>query len=371
MTRQLNSPKHIVIDARIRLSSTGKPVDRLLEYLPNYDPFNNYTILVRPEDNWKTQARNITVLETKFPIFSFNPLNQFLFSIELYKLKPDLVFFTLTGQQPLFYFGKQITLTHDLTMYEYVRAGKLPVWLHQIRMIGYKLIMWVAHRKSKQIIVPSNYVKQRLSQFHPFTASKITRIYESSEPPINSKPTKPANISGEFLLHVGSPFPHKNIDKLIESFKIINKTQPNLQLVLAGKKEYFMDKLIADYKLGDDHNIIVTGFVSDAELKWLYQNAICYVLPSLSEGFGLPGLEAMAHNCPLVSSNATCLPEIYGKAAVYFDPRNTDDMTSKINTVVLDKKLRQNLVARGQKQLAKYSWEKMTEQMIDVISQQV
>lgn len=371
MTKQSNSPKHIVIDARIRLSSTGKPVDRLLEYLPNYDPLNNYTILVRPEDNWKTQARNIAVLKTRFPIFSFNPLNQFLFSIELYKLKPDLVFFTLTGQQPLFYFGKQITLTHDLTMYEYVRAGKLPAWLHQIRMIGYKLIMWVAHRKSRQIIVPSNYVKRCLSQFHSFTTSKITRIYESSEPPIKSKPTKPANISGKFLLHVGSPFPHKNINRLIESFRTINQSQPKLQLVLAGKKEYFMDSLIAKYKLDEDPNIIVTGFVSDPELKWLYQNAACYVLPSLSEGFGLPGLEAMAHNCPLVSSSATCLPEIYGEAAVYFDPRDIDNMTNKINTVILDKQLQQNLVAQGQKQLAKYSWKKMTRQMIDVINQQV
>lgn len=357
-----------MIDARIRPASTGRPVDRLLEYLPVIDQTNRYTVVLRSGDTWSTRAKNMTVVQTRFPIFSFNPLNQLLFARQLRKLRPDLVFFTLTGQQPLGYFGRQITLTHDLTMYEFVRAGRLPLWLHRLRMVGYRLLMWVGHRKARQIIVPSDYVKRRLAEFHPFTAQKITRIYESTEPPIKDKGVQPKNIEKPFLLHVGSPLPHKNIERLIEAFEALQQDKPELRLVLAGKKEYFFAQLQKQLNASPARDAIITpGFVSDQELTWLYEQAECYVLPSLSEGFGLPGLEAMAHGCPVVSSHATCLPEIYGDAAEYFDPESSGAMAHAITLVINDKKHRAELITRGHEQLTRYSWYTMTKQMHDTM----
>jgi glycosyltransferase involved in cell wall biosynthesis len=359
--------KHIVIDARIRPASTGKPVDRFLEYLPGYDKKNHYTVVLKNDDSWTSASNNIRVVKTRFPIFSLNPLNQLLYAIQLYRLRPDLVFFTLTGQQPILFFGKQITLTHDLTMYEYVRAGKLPVWAHQIRMIGYRFLMWSAHRKSKHIIVPSDYVLGALVRFHSFTKNKVTRVYESSEPESEITESPLRGISGQFILHVGSPLPHKNIENLLQAFEIVKESNKPLQLVLAGKKEYFMEELIRKHDLEKNKDVIIPGFVSDAELKWLYKHAACYVLPSLSEGFGLPGLEAMAHGCPLVSSDATCLPEIYGDAAEYFNPRDVEEIAKKINMVIGDGAMREKLTKLGLKRLEKYSWEKMTENFVQII----
>jgi glycosyltransferase involved in cell wall biosynthesis len=102
--------------------------------------------------------------------------------------------------------------------------------------------------------------------------------------------------------------------------------------------------------------------VTDEELNWLYDNAATYVFPSLMEGFGLPGLEAMGHNLPVVSSNATCLPEVYGDAAIYFDPLNVEDMAEKISLVLDSKDMQMQLAAEGQKQLKKYSWKKMAKE---------
>ncbi len=360
--------KRIVIDARIRPASTGRPVDRLLEYLPTLDVTNEYTIVLTPDDTWSTSAKNIHVVTTRFPMFSFNPLNQLLYAAQLYKLKPDLVFFTLTGQQPLGYFGKQITLTHDLTMYEFVRAGRLPLWLHQLRMIGYRLLMRSAHRRAKRIIVPSDYVKKGLARFHTFTASKITRIYEASEPPIEAKASAITGIAEPFILHVGSPLPHKNIERLVEAFESLYATNPRLRLVLAGKLEYFFSQLQKQIDASSARDgIIMPGFVTAPELKWLYEHAACYTLPSLSEGFGLPGLEAMAHGCPVTSSNTTCLPEIYGDGAYYFNPLDTTDMAAKIQEVISDKRLANKLTAAGKKRLGRYSWEAMTKEMYDVM----
>jgi glycosyltransferase involved in cell wall biosynthesis len=80
------------------------------------------------------------------------------------------------------------------------------------------------------------------------------------------------------------------------------------------------------------------------------------------EGFGLPGLEAMGYGAPVVSSNATCLPEVYGDAALYFDPKAIDDMANKISQVLEDSKLRESLIKKGYEQLKKYSWKKMAQE---------
>lgn len=359
---------HIVIDARIRRASTGRPVDRLLEYLQEIDTTNTYTILLEPSDTWKPTAPNFTATPCPFKQFSFNPLQQVTYARMLRSLRPDLVFFTMTGQQPLFYFGKQITLTHDLTMLRYVRAGKLPKVLHAVRMIGYRLLFWAAHRKSKAIIVPSKFVQKDLAQHYPFARHKVDVIYEASEPPIKGRSAQPRGVRQPFLLHVGSPFPHKNIERLVATFEKLLPAYPDLQLVLAGRKEHYFESLIEGViaQSSAKDNIVIPGFVSDAELKWLYEHAAMYVLPSLSEGFGLPGLEAMAHGCPLASSNATCLPEIYQDAALYFDPESVSDMTQKIEQLLRDPKLAKSLVASGHKLVATYSWERMTHQILDV-----
>jgi glycosyltransferase involved in cell wall biosynthesis len=360
---------HIVIDARIRQASTGRPVDRLLEYLQEIDSKNKYTILLKPGDEWVSGKKNFSTIVCKYKMFSFNPIQQASFAKFLYDLKADLVHFTMTGQQPVGYFGTQTTFTHDLTMFEYVRAGKLPKILHLLRMQGYRFIMWQSHRKAKYILVPSQYVRDDLYKRYLFVRRKLKVTLEASEPAIKEKAEKLENIDKPFIFHVGSPFPHKNIERLIEAFEILKVKHKDLTLVLAGKREYYfkqLEKSLVGNPIRD--SIEITGYISDGELKWLYQNAECYVLPSLSEGFGLPGLEAMAHDCPLVSSDATCLPEIYGEAAEYFDPNDVEDMASKISKVINGPKTKEKLIENGKDNLKKYSWKRMTIETLEIFN---
>ncbi len=350
--------KHVVIDARIRGASTGRPVDRLLEHLQTLDQKHRYTIVLAKGDEWQPTAENFSVVYTRFPNFSFNPINQVLYSLQLYRLHPDLVYFTLTPQQPLFYFGLQATLTHDLGMLKYVRAGRLPKWLHSLRMKGYRLLLWSAHRRAARVVVPTEYVADAVNKYHLVTNRKTTVAYEASKPPLSTEAKPPKNPPKEFILYVGSAFPHKNLERLIEAFGILKQNHPSLKLILAGKREYHseqLEKWASSKAVFPD--IIFTGFVPDETLKWYYENARAYVFPSLNEGFGLPGLEAMAHGCPVVSSNASCLPEVHGDAAHYFDPENTDEMTQKIEEVISDENLRKKLVAKGNENLKRFSWD--------------
>ncbi len=361
---------HIVIDARIRRASTGKPIDRLLEHLQSIDSDHTYTVVLEKGDDWKPSSKNFTVAHTRFPNFSFNPLNQILYAWQLYKLHPDLVYFTLTPQQPLFYFGKQITLTHDLGMLKYARAGRLPERVHALRMKGYRFLLWTAHKKAAHVIVPTQFVADDVNKYHLFTNRKTTVMLEASEPVLPGKSHTPENPPEKFIMYTGSAFPHKNLERLISAFCLLKEHHPELKLVLVGKREYHSKKLERwAKKQSFDADIIFTGFVPDEELKWYYQHARAYVFPSLNEGFGLPGLEAMVHGCPVVSSNASCLPEVHGDAALYFDPEDIQEMAQKIDEVISNEPLRKKLIAKGLVNTKRFSWKKFAAQHLALFDQ--
>jgi glycosyltransferase involved in cell wall biosynthesis len=363
----MSQPKHIVIDARIRRSTTGRYTDRLVEHLQDIDTYHRYTILVQPDDPWHMRSKNFTTLPCPYPQFSLNPLHQLGFAAQLYGLRPDAVHFTMT-QQPLLYFGTIVTTTHDTTMYDFVRRGSTPLAFYKAKMGLYRFLVWWSHRKSNYILVPTKTVAAEFAARQPFAAKKTVVTYEASEPVMAVKEQKPAGVDGEFLLYVGTAFPHKNLSTMIKGLEALVKKRPGIKLVITGKREEkHAAELIAWAQQRDIYkNLIFAGFVSDAELAWLYKHCQAYIFTSLSEGFGLPPLEAMAYGAPVVSSNASVMPEVYGDAAYYFDPRRPQDIADKINIVLSDSTLRKQLVANGYSQLKKYSWRKMAEETLIV-----
>jgi len=119
-------------------------------------------------------------------------------------------------------------------------------------------------------------------------------------------------------------------------------------LVLVGGKAY-----------GEKDGVIFTGYVDDNRLNNLYRGAELYVFPSLYEGFGLPALEAMKRGVAVVVSNTSCLPEILGGSAMYFNPYDIDDIAEKIKRIISDKELKDIMIKRGFEKIKKYDWQKM------------
>lgn len=359
-------PKHIVIDARIRRSSTGRPLDRLVENLQDLDHENRYTILVSAGDHWNMRAPNFTTLPCPFPQFSFNPLHDIRFAWMLYRLKPDLVHFGMT-QQPLLYFGRIVTFTHDLTMFHFVRRGNTLPPIFWLKMRLYHFMFWWSHKKSRRIIVPTKTTAKELRQFQPFTKGKITVINEAGDLPRTASAVRPKNIASDFIMYTGTTFPHKNLHTLIKAFDILHVDRPKLQLVLVGKRDKQSKELEEWAKSRPSFpTITFTGFIPDGELRWLYEHTQAYVFTSLSEGWGLPPLEAMANGAPVVSSDASVMPEVYGDAAHYCNARDPKDVAQKIKDVLDDPKLRKKLIEAGGKQVKKYSWTKMAQETLAV-----
>jgi glycosyltransferase involved in cell wall biosynthesis len=166
-----------------------------------------------------------------------------------------------------------------------------------------------------------------------------------------------------YLLSVSTIQPRKNYTRLIEAFaKLISDFGfriSDLHLVICGSRGWMFDDVFQTAeRLGLRDRVLFPDFVSDDDLPALYAGATLFVYPSLYEGFGLPVAEAMACGAPVVSSNASSLPEVAGDAALYFDPRDVDAMTDALRRALADDALRADLRARGFAQAKKFSWEK-------------
>ncbi|PKL31842.1 glycosyl transferase family 1 [Candidatus Saccharibacteria bacterium HGW-Saccharibacteria-1] len=353
----------IAIDARIINSSTGRYVERLLSYLEKIDRTSEYLILIPTKDlgHWKPSTNNFKLVPCD--IGNYSIAEQTKFKTIIKDLEVDLVHFCMP-QQPIYYKGRTVTTFHDLTLLKTYNVDKNWFIYHIKQAIGKWMFRKVAH-KSTEIIAPTNFTKQELINFAKIPDEKISVTYESAD--IKKEESKPIELPfDKYILYVGKQSSYKNIRRLGEAHQKLLETNPELVLVLVGSidKAALMNQTF--FNKNNFKNIHFTGRVDDQNLAWLYSNCACYVFPSLMEGFGLPGIEAMGLGAPVISSNATCLPEVYGDGAIYFDPLDVDDMAAKIDLVLSDDKLRSDLIERGYQQFNKYSWEKMAQETHEV-----
>lgn len=177
---------------------------------------------------------------------------------------------------------------------------------------------------------------------------------------------KDYGLPEDFVLFVGNVKPHKNLKNLLFALE-----KMDLNLVIVGKKDGFItgDSIISEIirrKNLSDH-IFFTGYVKDADIAAIYNLAKLFVFPSLYEGFGIPPLEAQACGCPVVCSDAASLPEAFGDSVVYFDPYSVEDMRDKIQMVLDDENLQNELRVKGFENIKRFSWERSAKQIIEIM----
>jgi glycosyltransferase involved in cell wall biosynthesis len=346
-------------------TSTGRYVDKLIEYLHKLKPGHEITLLAKtPRIKFLRElAPDFKVVASNYKEFGSGEQLGLLRQVN--NLKPDLAHFAMT-QQPVLYKGLTITTVHDLTAVRFSNPAANSV-AYKVKQGVYKRLVKSVAQKSKYLITPSNYVKQDVAQYANIAPNKIFVTYEAADRIVVAAQAIPRLDGRQFIMYVGRAAPHKNLRRLVGAFEILKKNNPELMLALAGKLDVNYRRLeayVTSKRMAD--SIVFTDRVSEGELKWLYMNTAAYVFPSLSEGFGLPPLEAMIHGAPVISSNASCLPEINGDAAHYFNPKSSFDMASKINEVLNSAGLRAQLIQKGRVQAGKYSWKRMAAQTLKI-----
>lgn len=220
--------------------------------------------------------------------------------------------------------------------------------------------------KADHIIAVSQYVKNQILKYFPqIDEKKISVIYHGTNLQPHTAINKPSGLPEKYLLFIGLKKHYKNFFWLAESLKDYLK-QHDITLLCAGGFDF--DTYESDFISVIDLRQYVKHITinSDDELISLYENAECFIFPSLAEGFGIPVLEAFACGCPVILSNSSCFPEIAGDAAMYFEPGDKDDLLQKIDTIRHNKTVRNTLVEKGAERVKLFTWEKTVARHLEV-----
>jgi glycosyltransferase involved in cell wall biosynthesis len=280
---------------------------------------------------------------------------------------------------PVFYKGRFIVTLHDMTMHSQGRsATTLPLYKYLIKRIPYRYVFRVAALRSEKIIVPTIAVKQDLISYYELGKDKISVIYEGVEDSFyQSKgsrkiPEKYGLNEKEYFIYTGNLYPHKNIQKAIDAIKEVNlgRSKP-VYLALVSSKNLFSDRMLAYAKETKAQKYVkFLGFVEDEELLLLYKNSAAYVFPSFSEGFGLPGLEAMAAGALVLASDLPVLREVYADNAQYFNAKDTKSLKTAMEKALdIAPQIRKSKTDKAKRHSLKYSWKNMAKQTLQVYSQ--
>ena len=176
----------------------------------------------------------------------------------------------------------------------------------------------------------------------------------------------PSEISKPFLLFVGTRGGYKNFLPMLQVYAKSTLLRSEFNLICFGGGSFNKDESLAIKKLGLNLDQVVHMSGDDQLLAQLYKNASAFVFPSLYEGFGIPPLEAMFYDCPVVCSNTSSIPEVVGDAGLYFNPYDADDMQTAIESVIQSNELRESLIAKGKVRLKLFSWDKCAAETLEV-----
>ncbi len=266
----------------------------------------------------------------------------------------------MTNTGPLFH-PRQVVILHDASPFAVPEAYSLAFrsW--------YRILFTTLGRTARQIITDSHFSERELTRYARIPVGKQQVVYlgkehvleHMSDPGILTR----HGLTGPYLLAVGSNSPHKNFARLLGALALLGETP--FRIVIAGGS----NTRVHGEGLKLPKSVTHVGYVSDGELRALYENATGFIHPAYYEGFGIPPLEAMTLGCPVLVSNAASLPEVCGDAALYFDPYSETDIAGKIGQFMQDTTLQARLREAGQKQAERFSWDRCTSEVLSLTEQ--
>jgi glycosyltransferase involved in cell wall biosynthesis len=253
-----------------------------------------------------------------------------------------------------------VLTVHDLLFRHFPRYHKAQNYIYL------NLAVPLYCRRADAIIAVSEHTKRDLVQDYSVPPDKVTVIYEAAAP--HFAPQSAATIEAvraryglpaRYLMTLCAIEPRKNHAGYLRAFEQLCREDPDLHWLIGGGKGWLYEGFFAALERSPARaRVILPGYVADEDLPAVYGGALAFVFPSYGEGFGLGPLEAMACGTPVVSSNATSLPEVGGEAARYFDPHDVSEMVKVTRTVVSDPELRAEMREKGLVQASQFSWQR-------------
>lgn len=289
---------------------------------------------------------------------------------ELRRRPPD-VFFTPAHVIPLGYRGAAVATVHDLG-YEYFPEA------HPRRQLAY--LRWSTRhnaRVGRRVIVDSRATGNDLVKFYGTDPAKIDVVYPGIDPNLRrvedpatiAETAARCGIQSPYLLYLGTLQPRKNLVRLVEAFAQSGLHAEGYSLVLAGKPGWLADPLLTAIRSLSSlvgGQVLLPGYVAEADKAALLSGATALVFPSLYEGFGFPVLEAQACGTPVVCSDTSSLPEVAGAGALLVDPLDTEALAGAMRQIIDEEKIRRELIDRGQINRRRFAWATAAGQILEI-----
>src|SRR3989344_39701 len=374
---------NIAIDARSL--GTGRAIDiytrNIVDNLLSIDKANSYILVIDDLDKLKEiNNKNYTIKQIpKKRVLR----DHFLFKQFLSDLEVDLVFHP-DNTEFLFCLPKSIVTVHDIIPIKFPKLVLSRNPLFSLKQKAYLSLQGRALKQASKIIAVSKNTKIDLIEILKIPSEKVEVVYEGIEEGFKVQPREKVEkvkrkykIAGEYIFYLGGFGVHKNVLKLVEAFKNLEKEFTGT-LVLGGTSEdksspqIELSKIrekIKNYKLSK--RIIFTGFIAQGNLPALYSGAKVFVYPSLYEGFGRPPLESLACGSPVVVSNAASLPEVIGEAGIYIDPNNVYSIEEGLlKALQLSGPQLKEIREKGIIQTQKFSWKTSATETLEIFNSQ-
>lgn len=292
------------------------------------------------------------------------PIEVFIGAVDVF-YSPDFLL-------PPTWAARKLVTVHDLSYVRVPECFPAPLLNYLNRAVPPSLA------RADVILADAVSTQNDLVDVYRVPREKIRVVYSGVEPrfcpdvSVESRARVDALTRGRpYILSVGTLQPRKNYTRLIQAFAHLlnlNSLISNLYLVIAGGRGWMDEEIFETVScLNLQDRVLFLDFVADADLPALYAQALLFVYPSLYEGFGLPVAEAMACGTPVVCSNTSSLPEVAGDAALYFDPRNVDDIARTLHRALTDTALRDTLQARGFAQVKQFAWDNAARALLDYL----
>ena len=366
----------IVIDARmygIEHTGIGRYVMELTNNLAKIDKKNDYTLILR-NDYFKRLSlpANFKKVNGDFRQYSFS--EQISLPKILKNEKPDLVHFPHFNV-PILYRGNYVVTIHDLLMHKQkgFEATTLSPIVYLIKRLGYRAVFDRAVKKPVKIIVPSHAVKKELVDYYSLDPDKVSVTPEGVSDLSGGGAVTPLlkkyGIETPYFIYTGNAYPHKNLKRLIEAIISLNtERRIKAHLVIVSARNFFvkkLEKLISE--MGAGAFVKVLGFLPDEEVGTLYRHSAAFVFPTLSEGFGIPGLDAMEVGTLVLASEILVLKEVYKEHAIYFNPFDFSSIARTMELALeIGAEAREERIAKARDFVKRYSWNKMAQETLKI-----
>ena len=348
----------------------------LIEALAAIDPVNQYTLYVTRNDavaKFGNRWPNFAVKQTRphTPLIRI-PLT---LSTALRKNPVDVLHVQFTA--PPFSPCPVVVSIHDLSF------EHLPETFKRRSRAQLRLTVRRSAEKAAHVLALSEHARADIIATYGIPPERVTAIplaasdhfHPISDEKELQRVRHTYGIAGDYILAVGSIQPRKNLSRLIAAYALLrrDRTEQDLpKLVIVGKRAWLYEETLRAIKeQGVADSTILTGYVPDSDLPALYSGALCFVYPSLFEGFGLPPLEAMKCGVPVIAGNRTSLPEVVGDAGVLVDPFDPQAIAGAVAQVLDDSDFQQELRVKGLNRAQLFDWKETAKSTLEVYKRAV